>query len=209
MYRILFIFFLLLLKSQGQKSIKAYSNFQFHKSQELPRHFDDRTNSGFRYTGLTFAYRKISTNGLLVQIEPKLIYQNKSDQYERLETGIRFEIGGAIKKPIFKILHVRIGKFVRAFYLNEQIEAGIIRAGSFPTRNNIGGFAFGPFIAFEVKLGKRFYIEANAAYTGVSIYVDYSYREDPRLTEQQRRIGGFDLDSYSERFFRLGFGMNL
>ena len=193
----------------SSKKLKSLFQLSLSSVRRTSRHFDDGFDKGFRFNSLTFAYRNIKENGLLFQIEPKIIYKNESDKFKRIETGLRMEIGGAIKKPIFKILHVRLGKFARVFYLNEQIEAEAIRFGSYPTTRNIGGIAFGPFIAFEIKLGKRFYLEANAAYTGLAIGVDYQYVDDPNRTERQRRTGGFDMDSFSERFFRLGFGVNL
>jgi hypothetical protein len=189
-----------------ESSIKLYANMLVH-SEQIPRYYDDYSGRNSHYNGISVAYRRIAKNGLLHQLEAKFAYDKVESLHKRIDTALRYEIGGTMKRKIFKVLKLRFGKSFKVFHLDERITSKDYN--EYPVDRKVSGLNSSIFSSLEFGLGKRFYVEMVANFAIMTIAFDRNYYDDPTRPAGLRNIGGTDFDFFNEKLLRIGLGFNL
>jgi hypothetical protein len=188
-----------------ESSIKLYANMLVY-SEQIPSYYDN-SGKNSHYNGISVAYRRIAKNGLLHQLEAKFAYDEVESVYKRIDTALRYEIGGTMKRKIFKVLKLRLGKSFKVFHLDERITSKDYN--EYPVDRKVSGLTSSIFSSLEFGLGKRLYVEIVANWSIMTVAFDRNYYDDPTRPAGLRNIGGTDFDFFNEKLLRIGLGFNL
>jgi hypothetical protein len=120
----------------------------------------------------------------------------------------RYEIGGYVDKKLFNKITFRLSKSVRFFYASGEADGSPPPLEHRRTTQSVGiNFSYIPHI--EIHLFGGVILDVSTSVLGTSWSVVQTYVENPALTENQRTFGGFDMDAFGHRLFRLGIGVPL
>lgn len=189
-----------------QNGLKLYSNFFYLKPQPSTT-FKNNDPNLIHFTYPSIALRLVTKREWIHEIETHFYVNNPEvdgETYTDLETHIRHEIGKYIRAGFSEKVNIQLAGSYQFYYAKENIPG--TDTYPFRQRNQLFGISVAFGIHFEYQLSKRFYLDANMSIIDYSLGMDFSYTDHPRLTENQRKQGGFDIDLLSDRMLRIGVG---
>ncbi len=182
-----------------ERSVKLFANL--FRSTHTPQLFENK-NPEFR--GLSLAY-KVLKNGITQEVEARFNAKSRSlpdDTFKSWEAQIRYEIGKywTLSDRIF----IQRGLATSLYYLGEEINVATFN--TFPQKNTKSGVELALLFHFEFHLTNKIYLDLNTNLLAANVGVNFAEIENPNLTENQQRQGGFDFDLTAVSMFRIGVG---
>jgi len=193
------------LHSQSKELI-LYKDFYYFNSRPFLR-FTDFEPKAINNYGWSIAYKKMKSDRKYNQFEAKVIFESSDEadnSFKRKEFLLNYRKGKYLKKKLFNVLKMRYGPSLNLRLLTEDLEPGLTR--EFPRENILGGLGLSVLAGLEYPLSDKLNIHLDTNLFGLSFSLNYSYFDNPALTERQKQQGGFDFDLFGERTLKIGIG---
>jgi len=134
-------------------------------------------------------------------------HQFDDGEVKQFGVHLRHEFTAYFERDIkfIKGLVFKLSPSFRLFYFDTLIDAP--SQAEFLTKSKKGGINYSLFLDLEYFVTERLYIDANVSIATLTVAIDYSYVDNPILTENQKEQYPFDFDlGLWEPIFRVGVG---
>ena len=213
------------------KALKIYTNFHILNTPEASR-FQLPDPSGFHFHNISVAFFKnrkkpnrffegefsflyrekegdksiTETSFDTIVTPPRLIVTQKEVpiETEDLVFRLRFELGRWVKKMNEEKLKLGWSPSVEAF-IHSSKETNKSEE-SFPATGFNASLKLAVVPRVQYDLTSKLFLDLNIPIQFMSFGLDYNTIENPILTDQQKKQGGFDFDLTGEVLLRLGLG---
>lgn len=188
------------ISNAQESSVKLYTNFHLFKSNPMPTglgdYYDELTSNQ-----LSLAFRKISQRDWVHELEGAYLSTDlgfaKSKGY-----NIRYSLGRYLWKSKNERIRLLLSGASRVFY--NRLSLVSERENLNTIRRDIG-LNLSLFTHLEIDLSKKFYLDINGSFLGVTIS-DNSWKQGPLQGPLNTYNGSSILTGMNDRLLRVGVG---